>query len=155
MKIFPLSKWTIAGALLVTLILSVGFGLLFWVTKPIHPPASPAVVTLISGPTSTPLTTPTATVNPLFVPTATPKPGEFILNDYAQIKGTEGAGLRVRSAPGLDSDQLFLAYDAEVFQIKDGPITKDEYVWWYIVAPYDDTRAGWAVQDYLSYIPSP
>jgi hypothetical protein len=155
MKIFPLSKWTIVGIMLVTLSLSVAFGVLFWMNRPLRPAASPAVVTLINGPTSTPLVTATATVNPLFVPTATAQPGAFMPNDYVQIKGTEGVGLRVRSDPGLGSTQLFLAYDSEVFQVKEGPIEKDNYTWWYLVAPYDATRAGWAVQDYLNYIPSP
>jgi len=28
-------------------------------------------------------------------------------------------------------------------------------VWWYLVAPYDETRVGWAAADFLSYVPEP
>jgi hypothetical protein len=31
----------------------------------------------------------------------------------------------------------------------------DGYVWWYLVAPYDETRVGWAAADFLSYIAEP
>ena len=42
----------------------------------------------------------------------------------------------------------FLAYDSEVFVIQDGPREVDGYVWWYLVAPYDETRVGWAAADF-------
>ncbi|MGC8855692.1 MAG: SH3 domain-containing protein, partial [Anaerolineae bacterium] len=77
------------------------------------------------------------------------------LGSFVQISGTEGEGLRLRSAPGLSSDQLFLGYDSEVFEVRDGPRQADGYIWWYLVAPYDETRAGWAAADYLSVVPSP
>jgi hypothetical protein len=113
-----------------------------------------AVMTLLPGPTSTVLFPPTATVN-VYIPTATPRPGDLAVGLYVQIKGTEGQGLRIRSAPGLDGEMVFLGYDSEVFLIKDGPIQKNEYTWWYLVAPYDAARAGWAASDFLSYISSP
>ncbi len=31
----------------------------------------------------------------------------------------------------------------------------DGYTWWYLVAPYDSTRAGWAAADFLAVVPSP
>ena len=55
----------------------------------------------------------------------------------------------------LDGEFVFLGYDSEVFLVKDGPQTVDGYVWWYLVAPYDDTRTGWAASDFLTYIPAP
>ena len=45
--------------------------------------------------------------------------------------------------------------DAEVFMVRDGPQTADGYTWWYLVAPYDETRAGWAAADFLVVVPSP
>ena len=72
-----------------------------------------------------------------------------------QITGTDGEGLRIRSEPGLTGNPDFLGFDSEVFIVKDGPQLVDGYTWWYLVAPYDDTRAGWAASDFLSYIPSP
>jgi hypothetical protein len=74
---------------------------------------------------------------------------------YVQITGTGGDGLRLRSGPGLNGAQLFLGYDAEVYQIVDGPIEADGHTWWKLTAPYDATRTGWAVQDFLTVIPSP
>ena len=155
MKNSLVNKWIVIGSLAVAFLLTLGFFAWLWLVRPAPPAPSPAVITLIPGPTSTPVILPTATVNPLFVPTATGVPGEIAVGTYVQIKGTDGQGLRIRSAPGLQADQLFLGYDSEVFLVKDGPITKDEYIWWYLVAPYDANRAGWAASEYLTYIPSP
>jgi hypothetical protein len=55
----------------------------------------------------------------------------------------------------LNSESAFLGFDSEVFIVQDGPVVLDGYVWWYLVAPYDETRTGWAAADFLSYIPSP
>ena len=49
----------------------------------------------------------------------------------------------------------FLAFDAEVFLITEGPRDADGYTWWYLTASYDTARAGWAAQDFLTVIPSP
>jgi hypothetical protein len=74
---------------------------------------------------------------------------------YVQITGTDGEGLRLRADPGLNGTSIFLGYDEEVFEVRDGPQEVDGYVWWYLVAPYDETRAGWAAADFLGAIPSP
>lgn len=119
-----------------------------------------AALTLIPAPTSTPrYATPTLTL-PLpaasqFVITPTPLPGTFTVGAYVQISGTEGQGLRLRAMPGLNNPPLFLGYDSEAFLVTDGPQQADGHTWWYLTAPYDQTRSGWAVQDYLSVIPSP
>lgn len=113
-----------------------------------------AALTIIPGPTSTPRITPTPTHDPAMGP-ATPSPGELALNVYAQISGTDGEGLRLRETPGLNGESLFLGFDTEVFQIIDGPQEVDGYTWWYLIAPYDETRAGWAVSSFLEAIPSP
>lgn len=110
----------------------------------IMPAATSTSVLLL--PTFTPPATPTSTTTPL--------PGTLAVGVYVEISGT-GVGLRVRSAPGLDSPPLFIGADSEVFRITDGPRQADGYTWWYLVAPYDNTRAGWAVQDYLIPIPPP
>jgi hypothetical protein len=122
------------------------------------PGPAPAALTVIPAPSSTPRRAPpTLTPTPAFsyAATATPLPGAFALNVYVQISGTEGQGLHLRALPGLDSAPLDLGYDAEVFQITAGPQQADGYTWWYLTAPYDRARAGWAVQDFLSVIPSP
>ena len=115
-----------------------------------------AAMTVIPAPTATPRTLsatltslpPTPTTQP------TPAPGEFVQGVYVQVTIGEDA-LRVRVSPGLSAEILFLAFDAEVFLIDDGPMQADGYTWWYLTASYDETRAGWAVQDFLTVIPSP
>ena len=113
---------------------------------------APADVTLIPASTSTSSAPPTPTIDP-FAPS--PTPTGLAVGNYAQISGTEGQGLRIRATPGLDGEFVFLGYDSEVFIIKDGPQTVDGYTWWYLAAPYDETRAGWAAADFLTFIPAP
>ena len=119
-----------------------------------------AALTLIPAPTSTPryavpTLTPPLPAASSFVVTPTPLPGTFAVGAYVQISGTEGQGLRLRAQPGLNNPPLFLGYDSEAFLVTDGPQQADGHTWWYLTAPYDQTRSGWAVQDYLSVIPSP
>ena len=149
------NKWVILGALILagslTLVTIVSIG---WTTPR---PASdvgfaPAYLTMIPAPTSTSNIPPTATLDP-FAPT--PTPTGITIGNYAQITGTGGEGLRIRSEPGLTSESVFLGFDSEVFLVQDGPREVDGHIWWYLVAPYDQTRAGWAAADFLSYIPAP
>jgi hypothetical protein len=107
---------------------------------------------MIPAPTLTSGAPPTPTIDP-FAPTAAPT--GIAIGNYVQISGTEGQGLRIRSEPGLDGKNVFLGYDSEVFVIQDGPRSVDGYTWWYLVAPYDQTRVGWAASDFLTYIPAP
>jgi hypothetical protein len=117
-----------------------------------------AAMTIIAASTSTPGAgtdfIPSSIPPP---PTVTPTllPGAIGVGAFVQISGTEGQGLRLRGAPGLGNDQLFLGYDSEVYQVVDGPVEADGHTWWKLTAPYDATRTGWAVQDYLAFIQSP
>ncbi|MCC6298712.1 MAG: SH3 domain-containing protein [Anaerolineales bacterium] len=149
------NKWVILGALafagllLLVTALSIGF------TSPLQPADvgfAPANLTVIPASTATSSAPPTATIDP-FAPT--PVPTGIAIGNYVQITGTNGEGLRIRSEPGLAGNPDFLGFDSEVFIVREGPVALDGYVWWYLVAPYDDTRAGWAAADFLSYIPSP
>jgi len=149
-----INPWTvlgavmIAGCLLTATVLAIG-----WVNP--RPAGNEgftiADVTIIPPPTSTPTTAPTA------VPVGTPAPTqtEIAVGVYVQITGTEGAGLRIRSAPGLTTETVFRGEESETFQVKDGPRDADGHTWWYIVAPYDETRAGWAAADFLAVVPAP
>jgi hypothetical protein len=117
-----------------------------------------ALVTTIPGPTSTAYNpTPTAGEEP--TPTSnlppSPMPGLIGVGGYVQITGTEGSGLNVRSAPGLDMSVNFLALDAEVFEVRQGPKVVDDITWWYIVTPVDESRNGWAAANYLSVVDNP
>lgn len=142
----------IAGCLILITILSIGW------TKP--DPArefgfAPADLTVIPAPSATPNVTPTFTPDPLIVGTPTLAPDVIGVGGYVQIIGTDGEGLRLRTDPSLNGTPAFLGYDEEVFEVREGPQEADGYIWWYLVAPYDETRAGWAASDFLGAIPSP
>ncbi len=112
-----------------------------------------AALTVLPAPTGTSTPSPTP---PVTLTASTLSGGEgIVIGAYVQISGTEGQGLRLRAAPGLDGALLFLGYDAEVYQVRDGPRQADGYTWWYLVAPYDETRAGWAAADFLTVIATP
>jgi hypothetical protein len=114
-----------------------------------------AAFTWIPGPSNTPAPSatlvPTSTATAAFVP---PPSGELGIGSFVQIVGTQGTGLNIRSAPGLNSDIQFLAYDAEVFEVREGPQDADGITWWYLVTPVDESRAGWASSDYLEVVAS-
>jgi hypothetical protein len=149
------NKWVILGALalaaLLTLITTLSIGLTT-TRQNMEVGFAPADLTIIAAPTSTSSAPPTPTIDP-FAPTAAPT--GIAIGNYVQITGTNGEGLRIRSDPGLSGNFEFLGYDSEVFIVQDGPREVDGFVWWYLVAPYDETRNGWAAADFLTYIPAP
>lgn len=114
-------------------------------------------ITLIAAPSSTPrYVPPTPTPPPPTpLPSPTPGPGQFALGIYVQITGTGGVGLNIRSDAGEQASILFLGYDTEVYQITKGPKQANGDTWWYLTAPYDQSRSGWADQRYLSVLLSP
>jgi hypothetical protein len=127
-----------------------GFLLLRILLPPLSPiPIPTAVIAIIPAPTST------STVSPDLFPTQTQEAQSgsvagIRVGIFVQITGTGNGGLRFRSSPGTSNDTLFIASESEVFEVKDGPITKDNFIWWYLSAPYDTSRSGWAVAQYLS-----
>ena len=150
-----INKWVILGSLglagLLLLITAVAIGLTS-ARQAADVGFAPADVTVIPPPTGTSSAPPTPTIDPFATPTS---PAGIAIGNYVQITGTEGQGLRIRAEPGLGGEFQFLAYDSEVFVVQDGPREVDGYVWWYLVAPYDETRVGWAAADFLTYIPEP
>lgn len=119
------------------------------------PPVVTAAMTVIPAPvTATPTSTPTVMVSP--TPTREDIPPDnsdtISIGGYVEIFGTEGDGLRIRSEPGTGSQVLLLGLESEVFQVIEGPTQADEYVWWRIQAPYDETIQGWAASNYLRTI---
>jgi hypothetical protein len=145
----------VAGGIFIAILITAGvvLGIYF-----LHPDISPVkvayqpVFTVVIANTLTPiLTLPvaiTATTTPV-------PPGQIGIGVYVRVSGTKGEGLRLRKNPGIDNPMLFLGMESEVFQIKDGPKQADNFIWWYLQAPYDKNRSGWAVQDYLAPILSP
>jgi len=149
------NRWVILGAIILAVLLTLVTAVAIGLTS--SPEASevgfaPADLTVIPPPTGTSGAPPTPTIDPFATATS---PAGVAIGNYVQITGTEGQGLRIRAQPGLSGEFQFLAYDSEVFVVQDGPREVDGYVWWYLVAPYDETRVGWAAADFLTYIPAP
>jgi len=150
-----LSPRVMLGALgLAAFLLLLTFGwILFAAPKPPQPAEFISVLTVLPAPTGMPRTLATAT--PASAQLPTPVLGQVSVSGYVQISGTEGQGLKIRAAPGLAGEFLFLAYDTEIFRVQDGPQEKDGHIWWQIVSNYDETRAGWAAADFLTAIAAP
>ena len=152
-----LTRWTILGSLGVAgMLLLITLIVIGWTTPRLSPEVgfAPADLTLIPAPTATSNVTVTPTIDASLI-TSTLPADAIGIGAYVQISGTEGEGLRIRSSPGLNGDTVFRGDEAEVFMVRDGPQTADGYTWWYLVAPYDQTRAGWAAANYLVVVPAP
>lgn len=159
MTLAKLRRYATPGTILAAVILgfvmiaAAAFALLFYLPPSVS--ESPqAALTWIPGPTNTPqpptaTLPPTSTVTPTFSPLLS---GELGIGSFVQITGTGGSGLNIRNEPGLNSNVEFLGYDAEVFEVRDGPREADGLTWWYVVTPVDSNRAGWAAADYLSVV---
>jgi hypothetical protein len=148
------ANWRIpAGAIGLAIILTI----IVWVivansrkntTLPVLPTSAMIIVpapTLTSLPSATPYYTPTPTQRPGLPPASS----GIQVGEYVQISGTDGVGLRLRSGAGLNFDSKFLGMDSEVFEVRDGPVEANGITWWYLVAPYDENRSGWAASNYL------
>lgn len=146
--------WVILVALLVAGLLIGGIGVVLLLLPGPAQPASqpPAMMTIIPAPTATATPEPTSV---LPSPTASVAVGGISQGMYVQISGTEGQGLRLRAGPGTSNPPRFLGMDSEVFLVKDGPQDSDGFTWWYLEAPYDPGRSGWAASAYLTVVNQP
>lgn len=147
--------WVILGGLAVATVLILLLGALFYLSPGwLAPqPASLPAVTLIAAPTLTP-TVPAQTATPVGEPVGQPVDG-IAVGMYVQISGTGGDGLRLRAGAGKSNDPRFLGYEAEVFLVKDGPKFADGLTWWFLEAPYDKARSGWAAAQFLAVVTAP
>ncbi len=102
-------------------------------------PTIPPVVTLA------PTETPTPTVTP--IPVA---PTELAEGVYAQVIGTDGAGISMRAGPGTNNARLSVAPEESVVLLLEGPRddeNQEGYIWWFIRDA--EGAEGWVVQDFL------
>jgi hypothetical protein len=147
--------WVLLGAMAVAVgLIVVMAGILLLTRPPARLPVQKGVeLTLIPAPTLTqPAPTPTTAESGV----NTPVPVDGIaVGMFVQITGTGGDGLRLRSGPGTGNPPRFLGYEAEVFRVKDGPTFADGFTWWFLEAPYDPNRAGWAAATYLAVVTPP
>ena len=152
--------WILLGAVGFGLALSATTLALLWLTRSNAAPIldATAAITVISLPTSTP-STPDPTQTPLVTQAATglppPPPENISIDAYVQVTGTGGDGLRLRTDPGLNSDVRMLGLEGEVFLVQEGPEEVDGYSWWYLVGPFDETRRGWAVANFMAVVQNP
>jgi len=150
----------IVGSILLAILLSGMTVLTIWITKPkmIEIVTSTPILHVVPLPTKTPTmvsqTPAQETTQTISVPPS-PPPGVIAVGAYVQVSGTGGDGLRMRSGPGLEGEVRFLGYEAEVFQVTDGPRPADGYTWWFLVAPYDESIQGWAVANFLAVVQNP
>ncbi|MDO9085904.1 MAG: hypothetical protein Q7U53_06830 [Anaerolineaceae bacterium] len=115
-----------------------------------------ALITVIPAASSTPVIGLTIVPTPTAESTViTSSNFKFKLGDFVQIAGTSGDGLRLRSGPGRSNSVNLIGLDAEVFEVIDGPVAADDFVWWYLEAPYDKNRNGWSVDEYLQIVTVP
>jgi len=159
----PLSRilnlWVIGGGILLA-ILGIGgaYAALQMLREPPAVSALPtAVMTVVPAPTNTPRVViptiaPTVTATPSEAAVLPPENPSLVVGAHVQVKGTGGDGLRLRAEPNTSSALRFLGVETEVFEVKDGPREADGFTWWYLVAPMDPTRAGWAVSNYLELV---
>lgn len=120
-------------------------------TQPIVEATTTAPASADATPTLPPVVTlePTATPIPTVTPVPTP-PNELAKGVYAQVIGTEGAGVSLRAGPGTNNARLDVAPEESVVLILDGPKAdenQEEIVWWFVRGP--NGAEGWAAQDYL------
>ena len=157
---FFLDPWIIFGAL--------GFGialliatllLLNWTRSPqTSDDTQLAEITVITLPTATPIiptSTPTEVVTPEATSLPLPPPGNISVGAFVEVPGTGGDGLRLRAGPSLDRDVRLLGLEAEVFLVQDGPQQGDGFTWWHLQGPFDESRQGWAVVNYLRVVQNP
>lgn len=146
----------ITGFVITILILLAVFIFLIFLPKKQTVEDKTALITVIPALTSTPVVGLTIVPTPTIEITATIENNyKFNVGDFVQVTGTSGEGLRLRSEPGISFSVNFIGMDAEVFEVIDGPIESDGFVWWYLEAPYDKTRNGWSVDEYLQEVTVP
>jgi hypothetical protein len=146
--------WIAAGSALGILILVSGLAF-SRLRDPQDEATTPQTTFQVAG-----FSTPTAIQPTMPVPERSPGPSDvtvtpeatglpFGLEDLVEVYGTGGDGLRLRSGPNLDASINAMGMENEVFEVRNGPSQADNYTWWYLVNPYDDTKRGWGVETYL------
>ncbi len=119
-----------------------------------------AIVKVIAAPTQTP-PMPVSSATPTQTPStseAAPTPSGDIniaVGKYVQVSGTEGEGLRLHNNANVTSKVNYVAIDAELFLVKEGPVEADGYTWWMLEDPYNNNAVGWGVSNYLIVVQNP
>jgi hypothetical protein len=143
---FLFSKKVLAIVLLTIILLCLLSIFIFNITQPkIDNPIATAQILVISALTDTPTIEPTSAAQ---VETQDVLDG-ISIGALVAIDGTGGAGLRIRIGAGTSEAVSFVAGDGDRFEIVDGPVERDGYIWWLLSAENAPEKSGWAVADYL------
>lgn len=126
----------------------------FIVITPAYSPVPPTHDPLVPTDTAAPSDGGTQTDSTPTVP-ANQNPGFITLGTVVEVAHTDGAPLKLRAAPSLTGEVNYLALPSEVFKVQNGPTVADGFTWWYLVAPSDASRNGWAVENYLAASSNP
>lgn len=123
---------------------AIGFAVWVGLGGPGRSPAAQPAAIVVSVTPSPIVPTPTAS------PTATPPPlpAGLTIGGYAQVNGTDGDSLRLRSDPGLQTTTLGTVPEGVVLLILDGPRPADNINWWRLRNLVDGGE-GWAAELYL------
>jgi hypothetical protein len=151
--------WAVGGVVvgIVVLIAVISLGPLLFIndSRPTPTLDFSVIINPTLTPTLTPIPAPTGASGPTPTATLAPIPeGGFMIGQLVEVRGTEGDGLRVREAPGMDGRILFVGLENEVFVVQGGPAEADDHTWWYLVNPYNDDESGWSVAAYLQPLES-
>ncbi len=124
------------------LVLGAAVALYWWSGRPTAVPAMapvptipPVVPTLV--PTSVPTAPPSPTVE------AAPVPSGLAVGARVRVVNLDGALLRARTAPGLDSPVAARIPEGREVTVLEGPIEADGYVWWRVEAA---EGVGWVAE---------
>ncbi len=154
-----LTLWVLLGALILAcFLLSVTLGI-FWYGSGRNADKPPSTAILVIIPAAS--ATATVPINDGQLPPdgeqtpSSPSGGEIVMDAYVQVFGTGGDGLRMRDNPGLEGKVLLVAAESEVFKVVEGPVEMDGYRWWRLEGPFDATRQGWVVGNYLEIVQNP
>lgn len=121
----------------------------------LDPAAQPTpTATTVPGLETQPTFTPTAAIVATTVPepTATPEPlpapaVSFQEGDAVSVGDTGGAGMRLRTGPGLNYITAEILPDGVKLTIVGGPEIEDGITWWRLET--EDGNVGWGAQDVL------
>lgn len=141
-------EWSLASAVIVGGAIGlcgvIGFVLLIVSGAPAAPADARPTAIVVTVTPSPVVPTPTASPRPL----PSPAPEGLYLGGRAQVFGTEGDSLRLRSDPGLQTTTLKTVPEGAQLEILDGPREVDGLTWWRLRDPSDGAE-GWAAQLYL------
>jgi hypothetical protein len=150
----------ILGGIIFAIVIFGVFLAILWSSKGENYTSVPAtaILKVIDPPTPTPLAptaTPTMTTSPASEQQTPVPAGNLSIGEYVQISGTGGDGLRLHESANLSSTARYIALEAEVFIIKEGPQEADGYTWYLLQDPYTENAAGWGVSNYLAIVNNP